>query len=362
MLNLQELVAKLHIGQKIALLTNTALPDDSELPEGMPSLGVDALWAYNAQNGTEAVHPRAACLANSFHAALFAKVAGELADRAQRAGAAMVLLPSPKAASSIYSDALSEDPLLSGMLSGATLDAVTAKKMTASLPAPMPTAEDEAVLDTTPSERVLRERMFSPFLRASKGKCEAIELPWQSASDAYAAIGNKMLRESSSSQAVQVCHAQTDSETVLAILAGKLLLSGSAAGVRVALENEQRIRRSMEVGESGAEELERARAEGMAISEEQIDSALLQRLQFLTAHVSEQLEAATTCEEDVPLYLQTARESVVLLKNQQNILPLRRGARVAIIGDIVFEGEEHGFCRFPEKMSESIGGVGYHAF
>lgn len=110
--------------------------------------------------------------------------------------------------------------------------------------------------------------------------------------------------------------------------------------------------------------METACREGAALSEEELDEAADRALDFAFAcdnafpvlkKSEEGEEKSKESSEEIALRL--AEESVVLLKNEGNILPLKAGSRVAVIGQAAFlsEGRTQSFMQYLSAADEALG-------
>ncbi len=367
MLKHKEQIEGLTPQQKIALLVDAHghFEDSGEaLPVSM--LSVTALWECNRSESGEQIFPSAASLANAWSPKLFADVAEHLAARGVQRGANLFLLPDTKAACSVYGKGLSEEPRLTGALVGAAATALSDAGLTVCMHAPVPTVDDVAYLHGEVDTRMLYDRMARPFRAALGGaRCQAVLLPEAPAGDAYADMADKMMRAAVPDGLMQLCTNVDHDHTTATLLENKLLLGGSAAALEAALENYNRIRHSVEEGGATVDELNHAVEDGSAISEETLDAALDRRLslvEFCQAGAQSAERESWLQEMEASMQqsaLQAARESVVLLKNDKKILPLRAKSKIAVIGDVISDGEEGAFVGFAEKFSAAMQKSGY---
>ncbi|MBQ8403990.1 MAG: glycoside hydrolase family 3 C-terminal domain-containing protein, partial [Clostridia bacterium] len=137
-----------------------------------------------------------------------------------------------------------------------------------------------------------------------------------------------------------------------------ICLEADSAELNTALNKYYQMKKAADRGDLSEEEIERAIAEYRAVSPELIDAAADKVIDF--AFKTEQMKRRFSAQEnpraDITA-LRAARESVVLLKNEKNLLPLSRKKSACIIGDIVMgNGEEN----FAAEFSKFLGKEGYN--
>lgn len=118
-----------------------------------------------------------------------------------------------------------------------------------------------------------------------------------------------------------------------------MCLHASPSSLEGALEYYRALKKSESEGSVSPEEVETACREGAAFSEEELDEAADRALDFAFAcdngfHALKKTEEnrGESKESAEEIALRLAEESVVLLKNEGNVLPLKGGSRVAVIG------------------------------
>ncbi len=366
MLKHKEQIERLTPQEKIELLVGAHGHHEGQGAQtGLPMLSVAELWEGNLTEKGERLFPSAASLANSWNATLIADVAEHLAARGVKMGKNLFVLPDTKAACSVFGKELSEEPRLTADMVGHIAKTLSAAGVATCMHAPVPTMEDVELLHGEVDERMLYDRMASPFRTALAGtQCQAVLMP-DEAAEQYSGIAAKIMKGAVPEGMIRICANVEHDHTTAALLENKLLLGASADALQAALENYNRIRRSVEEGGATVEELNNAVADGSAISEEALDAALDCRLSLCDLcleHISgekgerwqEQMEQ--TMESCA---LQAARESIVMLKNEKKALPLRPKSKLAFIGDIVFDNEESGFVGFRDKLLDELEGQKY---
>ncbi|MBQ8163201.1 MAG: glycoside hydrolase family 3 C-terminal domain-containing protein [Clostridia bacterium] len=361
MLKYNDIIQKLTVKQKIALLTDThELISEDVSSLGIPSVSVAKLWDANLSYGKESIFPSPMSLANSWNDALFGEVCVRLAQLSAKKGANLFVLPKASAASSSYGSELSEDPCLSGKLVAGAVKAMSAKEIPICLQAPVFTDEDAKMLDKEPDFATLYSRGAMPFKKAlGAGSVNAVLFSEKCEDKKYSAANDKLLQKSIPADFTKISKIDQGEQTSTELSKGNLLLGGSSSAIEIAYENYVRIHRSMQEGGATVQELQMTLKDGAAISEEMIDEALDKKLE-LAFFCKDHAHIADNGDIEAIAY-EAAKESIVMLKNRQgnrqSALPLRKGERVCIIGDIIADGEEKTFVGFKEKLTDALDAV-----
>ena len=120
-----DIIKNLTVNQKIALLTDLkdVIEKDEVLSE-IPKLNVADLWQNNISESGEYIFPSFAELANSWDESTLGDVAVTLACMGAKKGENLFVLPKMTGATSVYSNSITEDPYLMGLLYSATAKAL----------------------------------------------------------------------------------------------------------------------------------------------------------------------------------------------------------------------------------------------
>ncbi len=355
MLNYKEQIEQMTISEKIALLTGDPrrLAAVGPLPP-VPHLGVADLWASNAE-GRGAIFPSPASLANSFDPSLFAAVAEQLALRGEAMGNNLFILPDSKSPFDVYGRGLSEDPLVVGQMLGGCAEALKSRGYGVALHAPALFNKDVESLGGEVDERTIYDRVARPYREIlEKGVCHAVMVPERELDDAYVGIDDSMMRRAIPQDAEIIATGIEADHAVQALLEDKMLLDIEPESIEAALENYRAIRHSIEEGASTVEELHAAMKDGSAISEEQLDEVLDRRLRLgarCRQPDGEMMVDRATLES---VALRAARQSIVMLKNEDDILPLSRSTKIAVIGDAIADGDDSEFTGFVKDFAVSL--------
>ncbi len=320
------IISRLTEVQKIRLLTDIHSLAEPELH----ALGVPRVQCGCLQEADGGAFPAPDVLARSWDGALLADVAEAQSRALANTGRDHILLPEAKARLTPFGEGLSEDPLLAGELVGACLAGVGRAGLTASLTGYGLTPREEARLDAPISSRVRYTFLESPYVRAtSHGSCAGLT------------VNNLNTLPPEGNFGVVLCRRAEGAETVKVLTDGKICMSGSASAVQVALHNYRRLVTAIEHGKATTGELDEACERGEAISEADINAALIRLLDF-ARHCEERSHAAPSDPASAEaLRKRTLSASTVLLENRPrkrgggNTLPLRSGLRVCVLGDML---------------------------
>ena len=354
MLKHKNIIDKLTKEQKIALLTDTKEFFGKEIEEmKIPSIHMSELWASNQRGGLAGLFPSAKSLANSWNEELFASVAKGLATMGCQGGDNLFLLPSTNAASSVYGAELSEEPYLSGALVSAMARGLYSAGAQYCLKMPVLSPKDTRFLDEKPDLSVIYDRIVRPFKRVSSvGGANLMLASLDEQTGEYKSANQWAKAMAKPSGMEEIVKVDDGDMTTGALMEGKHLLGGSTLVLSTALDNYNRIYRSMEEGGATAQELQMTMADGAAISEAMIDEALDKKLSLAEACCASIDEMSR--EEIEALAYEAAYQSIVLLKNENKALPSPKAEKVAFVGDIINDGDDRGYVGFKDKIIEAV--------
>ena len=357
MLKHENLIQQLTPEQKIALLTDTK-EGYGEFIEtlNIPTIGLNSLWEENSVN-SQPLFPSAVSLANSWDERLFGKVASGLASIGAENGDNLFVLPNANAASSVYGKELSEEPFLAGAL----VSGIARKFKEANIPycieEPLCTTNDARFLDKEADVSVIYDRVFRPYKMVERiGGASAVLMRNERAQGSYEETNKRLGADFVSQEIDKLVKIEDGDLTSSALTAGNQIVGGSALVVSTALENYKRIYHSMEEGGATAHELNMTLVDGAAISPEIIDNALDKKLEL--AYKCNNMPSQLSQKELCDIALDASKKSIVLVKNQ-GILPLRGSERIAMMGDIVFDGEYTSYKGFCQIFKDSMGGFSF---
>ena len=323
MLTYPHIIRQLTEREKIALLTNLSYMADPALTaKGVPSVRVGELRA--ALGGS---YPSPRGLARSWDPTLMADVSAAVLGEMKRRGIGLTAVPGAASRRSPWGEGMTEDPFLSGELTGGILSGAARAHMPVVMDGYGAEGEQDTPRDayTFFEEPYCRARSYAPCVGVLAGPCYPFEAH---------GVGEFAL-----------CPVATEEQTVQAIAAGTILWKGSGAALEQALKKYRRMAEGMERGLTATGELEAAEAAGEVLSEEALDRAV-DRVLCLAARCAEQGGETTSSEgashePSEELIRRAASASVTLLENRPlssksaPALPLKSGTRVLVVGDAV---------------------------
>ena len=358
MLKNKEIIEKLSKEQKIALVTDTHDGYGSALDQyKIPRTSLADLWEENEKEGGEPIFPSAKSLANSWDEALFGGVGKGLASIGAGHGDNLFVLPTSNAASSVYGSELSEEPQLSGGLVAGMAKRLKEAGVPFCVKEPVCTMDDARFLDKEADFGVVYDRYARPFkLVHSVGGACAMLRSNEEVSDSYKEANEKIYNEFIPSNLNKIVEIKDSDATAVSLVQGNQLIGGSSLVLATALENYERIYRSMEEGGATAHELNTTLMDGAAVSEEMIDEALDRKIEL--AKKCDGIFTRVSSADMENYAYQAALRSVVLVKNSNKALPLRKNEKMCLCGDVISDGENSNYLNFIDKVTEGIKGFG----
>lgn len=327
------LVSQMTLSEKASLLSGA----DNWRTKGIPRLNLPGVAVSDGPHGlrkevdvpkqgrhTEPAtcFPTAAALACSFDRSLLSRVGAALGREARAAGVAVLLGPglnikrSPLCGRNF--EYFSEDPVVSGELAGAYIAGVQSEQVGTSMKHFALNNQElrRLTVDAVADERAMFELYLSGFERALR-----IEQPWT---------------VMCSYNRVRGVNASDNKWLLTDVLRNKFGFNGlvvsdwgavndRVAGVRAGLDLEMPF-----VGDDHDRKVELAVRSG-ALAEAEVDECAA-RVVELALRGKDRSPAVVDASEHHALAREAAAASAVLLKNEQHLLPLARGARVAVIG------------------------------
>lgn len=409
MLKYKEIIEKLSVKQKIALLTDIkCLSNPEYVALGIPYTSLSTFEDILLET-KEGVSSN--ILARSWSLETVKDMTEDLVSKAKERGTNFVMSPSPKMKLSPYVPAISEDPYLSGELVGSCLKAIHDAGVPAGVSGFRLDAEDVDYLDLELSKRIIYEYFICPFrIAAKQGECHSMMGSVSGPGNGYGDLNLKLMLSAEAGlfhvNMNMLCDEHTPEATAEVWHAGGIVLEGVATVLEQAHEKYKQIVRAIHEGHATVNDLEDAYADGSAISDEMMDAAVEKVIDFAFACGAERGEDYTCDEKDdtleqgdvvetveepaceveenneaqssqgsrerslkkeEPVYkmptfrgeledfdengrfasdelLKAIKESIVLLKNNNSLLPLRPSHKVAIIGDAAISGKGENFA------------------
>lgn len=330
----EKILQEMTLEEKVYLLQ----AKDNWRLNGVARFGMPEIYVTDGPNGLRAANsdlsegypataiPVESILSSSWDVELVEQLGEMMAEECHKYNVGILLGPGVNAKRSPLAgrnfEYYSEDPYLSGKLAAALIRGVQSKGIGTSLKHYVANDQETRrfTSNATVDERTLRELLLAPFEIAIKES-----KPWtimgayprlrgtQLCENAY--VLKDILRDEYGYEGVVLTDWGACEHKVIAHKNGLDLETGS-------YERAQEMLDAVASGE---------------ITEEEIDVHVLRVLELIGKVMDGQKTVEFDWTQHHALARQAAAESIVLLKNRQNILPLKKGSKVAVIGTFAKE-------------------------
>lgn len=347
-LKYKDLISKMTIEEKASLMSGK----DFWQTQDIEHLGINSMFLADGPHGIRrqaaaadkiglnvgipaTCYPTAATVANSWNAELGRRVGEYLGEEAIAQKVNVLLGPginikrNPLCGRNF--EYFSEDPYLSGKMAANYVRGIQSRGIAACVKhfAANNQEERRMSIDTVVDERTLREIYLTAFEMAVKdGKTKGLMTSYNRLNGAYTNenmhLMQDILRGEWGYEGVVVTDWGGGNDRVAGLLAGNELEMPSTAG-----ETDREIVQAIQEGQ---------------IKEEVLDASVDRLLDLI--FTTEEAYQKPHIEFDVEMHhrvsQKVAEESIVLLKNENNILPLKFGKKVAVIGDFAKDARYQG--------------------
>lgn len=330
---IKELISKMTLEEKASLCSgfdawHTKAIERLGIPSIMMTDGPHGVRKSNGFNLNESVpstcFPTAACMASSWDRNLLQEVGAAIGEECQAEGVSILLGPgvnikrTPLCGRNF--EYYSEDPLLSSELAAAFIKGVQSQGVGTSIKHFAANNQEyrRLVIDAIVDERTLREIYLASFEKAIKeAKPWTVMAAYNKVNGTYCTengfLLTKILRDEWGYEGVVVSDWGAVDDRVKALEAGLDLQMPGNGGI-----DDKKIIEAVKSGK---------------ISEEVLDRAVERILRIIFKAIENKKENYTYDKEaHHELAVKVARESIVLLKNEDNILPLKAQGTIGIIG------------------------------
>ena len=349
MLKNKEIIEKLTTEQKLSLINGGVISATNEL-------GIPAVKSAKWEEINNELYPTFSALASSWNVSLMESVAKDIALKAKENSVNLLQTPNMRVSFSPYSKASIEDPQLSLTCSKSLVSAVKNCGVVPCLTECALGLEDIEFADKEVDERALFEYSLRPFSALSDyAQGVAVSTAFTKLDGTYAAVNaqtvNKFIHSVAGSGNYIISSRTEASLSTASISSGTLFsFEGNSSVLKNAIDNYDNLKNSQS-------ELISAVRSGTAISENAVDCTVDKIIDFAKYCNSLSVNANTQTDRQ-SLALKAAAESIVLLKNEGNILPLRPSTRVAVIGQPAFEGTGETFVNaIKNNVNYAVAGV-----
>lgn len=330
-----EVLKKLNIDEKISLITDgNSLIEQGNEKAGIAKIGSASWEDLNSSTGN--MYPSFYSLVNCWNTDLISEVTADLTVRAKISGKNFVYTPAIRVKSNPYARGISEDPYF---VSECALNTAKAIKSAGAAPCVTGVAlgySDIRYIDDDMDVRAMREYFFGPYRALSAiSDGVAIQTDYIRLTGSYKEVNTEVLGNMLSSLAEKkngfiVCASADEDAGVESAMKHTLCLNGNPTAIRQALLNYDKIKESMNMGDASGTDLDEAQREFTAVGESDIDERADKVIDFAEFCLGG--TAATPPTTPERLALNAATESIVLLKNANNVLPIKR-KKIAVIGE-----------------------------
>ena len=351
MLKNNDIIAQLTDGQKVRLLTGVG----SLSGKDFKILGIPAVVARNMKDYGRDIFPHSTILSHSWNEDLWYSVAEAKARMIANDGAGLAIVPGAKIKLSPYRREITEDPYLATRFATSHAEAAKEVGFVSALSGYYLTESDAEWMDKEPSKRVINEFFAKPYDKtAVDSGVEAVMTDVRPLSDDYKSY-SRYLQDVFPMDKYLVCESAGEENTVDFIARGIICLSASQSTLEAAMARYKKLKQAFERGEGITfDQIYNEQQARTAISDEVVDAAVDRVLEFIKS-VNVELPKEEIDASEVAY--QATLESTVLLKNVDNILPLSKNKRVALIGNVLPE-DENGVSTL-KKFKEELVARGY---
>lgn len=338
MLKNGNIIEKLNPEEKASVIADSStLFAQGYAKYGIPRVAVSSVEEVNREQGN--LYPPFNALANSWNTDLISSVAKDLAARARDI---KLLKTSPvRVKSNPYVEGLSEDPCAVSSLAYGILNGIREGGAMPCLCGTDLTDADFRYTDTKMDFRTVRDYFLSPYKALSMlpgGVAVSTEL--KQLEGAYSEVNTEalsnMLTVISERRGGYVISENIESDdTVKCAVKYTLAVGGNPSVLSQAISNYEYIKESINTGNASGNDLDSACRDYSAVSGATVDELCDKVIGFA-------LDCNRIARTQAPsgnFVLSSAEESIVLLKNTDNLLPLRKRCKIAIVGDPAFSEE-----------------------
>lgn len=332
MLKYDNIISKLSDSQKVRILTGVGNLSGKDLK----ILGIPRIKIANVKDYGRDRYPHANILAHSWDDRLWQDVSKEKTSEMLDDGVDFAIVPGAKIKLSPYRREISEDTYLASRMSSAFAKGASICNMSTAASGYYVTPADAEWMDAEPNERILKEFIVNPYKKAialggSESVVTDLRFPSEKYENACAYIQEKMVGNAR----YLICEHATEANTVDLISRGIICLEASANSLESAMTRYKKLMQGIERNEGASDEQLKSDIESLtAISNDKVNEALDTVLDFVFScyHAEKSGESYRAVNDDTA-FLATLK-STVLVKNEEHLLPLDKGVRYAVIGDV----------------------------
>ncbi len=358
MLNYQNIISSLKDEQKIEFIADIVSLDDSIFSvHNIPKIKVGYVGDYCKE-----LYPKPSVLANSYDRKLWEDVARQIALKMKLDGVnfAVSFGPKPKLSPLSVSE-VSEDVYISVEMSSIFAKELGKAGIIVGLDNCYLSKKDLTWIDSIPNRRFIAEAFVKPYLEVFKrsGACVLISHSTKlkgSYKDVNDNLQNTIINELNKyAKAFLVCVNSSNEDTVENINKEIICIKGSRALITSSFKDGVKLEEDLKNGTIDRELYDNEISKGNYLTSRLLDEATDRALEFLflSSQISSTGYTLTKDEEELLLSKQSVLKSTVLLKRNDELLPLKNGAKISIIGDIAMKVQSDGKS-LAGKLKEKI--------
>lgn len=339
MLKHQDIINNLTTEQKLSLIADvTSLGNLPEAEIGFRFLKETSLERSEAWYG----YPSFQGMVNSWDTALIGRVADRVLAYDKKNGTDVIELPNASFKISPYAEGVSEDPLISGTMVSEIALSGSRQGVATCMSDPSIKKEVEEYTDKGYCARTDKEFLSLPYKMVSNSKVKLLKVKPLDDKCVYHKSNVEFL-ELMKDRAVTVYDGADKGEFVKnAVNEGKFYVNGPREALDDAIENYEKLNKAFDACEIGLSDVNKACEAGSALSPEMIDRAVDRIISFTEVcravnQAPNGIDNAKDAEKKgivKKLSVEAGEESIVLLKNEEETLPLKGGIKVALVGRV----------------------------
>lgn len=313
--------------QKLRLVADiNVLAEPEYRNAGIPSFKMDDNEKEGVFDGGSQWAFSPAALAETWDVHRMQSIAQAEARKKRGQGMAPVTVPAPKSRIGLYSEGISEEPLISMEVARSYRMACEKNALPFVTRGLCLDAQDAAWMGSVPDRDTAEEALLRPTRDLHDGDDCAMGLMLRTDPrlPAYEEVALSVVAALPKEQAV-FCRCKRPEDTVRLLQEGYVLIGGNESALSTALQRDKALRKDMERGRDVHERLEQATADYEAISEDVIEAALERVLNVAfranRCYESDEEVEKTSVQTDGESLRSASAATTVLLRNQ-GILPL----------------------------------------
>ena len=349
MLKHKFIIDKLSESQKIKILADVRSLSDVEYTKlGLPEFKLSDIESY-----MQDIYPSPFSLTNSWSPKIINDVVTDMSVKMYSEGISTVVIPSPVAKMNMVDIATSEDPLLASRVTSRYLSAFARTGIGTVVDGAYLSDNNVSKLDKKPDSRLVNDFVLRPLKKAVENtRCHGVTVSSDIDVENYENINTYITEKITADEDAAfnncfiLCKNIAPEDTIHRISKGHICLDGSEIHLRIAIDKYKRLKRQIDNGYVSICELDAEIENGTAFPIEQLDEAVDRVIDFAFECRKENKGKLTSYNSTDSVIKTAIAESTVLLKNENNILPLSNSTQVAVIGDIIvnYNGDESNFA------------------